>query len=299
MKARMFSIIIPTWNNLPYLQLAVRSIRAHSAREHQIIVHVNDGSDGTLDWVRAEGLAHTASPENVGVCYAVNAATRLVTQDHVLYLNDDMYVLPGWDASLARHAAGFRARGIGSFMLSGTMIQPPDRPASASSSAPYVSGATVFADYGRRPETFERERLLADQARLVRGYWRGSIWPPTLVTTDDWLRVGAYSVELSPGMSSDNDFAMKLWHSGCRAFVGIGDALVYHFGCVSTGRIRKNDGRRQFLRKWGITQRDFDDVVLRRGQDLPASEVYAPIDAAALEPALRRARWRGAIKSRF
>ena len=51
----MFSIIIPTWNNLPYLKLVVDSLRRHSAYDHQIIVHVNDGSDGTLDWVRSEG----------------------------------------------------------------------------------------------------------------------------------------------------------------------------------------------------------------------------------------------------
>lgn len=291
----MFSIILPTWNNLPYLQLAVRSIREHSAQDHQIIVHVNDGSDGTLDWVRAQGLDHTATPQNVGVCYAVNMATRHVRGDHVLYLNDDMFVLPGWDASLARHAEQLRARDIASYLLSGTMVQPPDQPAAA----PFVSGATVFADYGRTPETFEEARLLADREKLVRGYWRGSIWPPTLVTTEDWLRVGGYSVELSPGMSSDNDFAMKLWHAGCRIFVGIGDALVYHFGCVSTGRIVKNDGRKQFLRKWGITQRDFDTMILRRGDDLPAEEVFTPIDAQALEPALKRARWRGAIKARL
>ena len=52
----MFSIVIPTWNNLAHLQLVVRSIREHSAEAHQIVVHVNDGSDGSLEWVRAEGL---------------------------------------------------------------------------------------------------------------------------------------------------------------------------------------------------------------------------------------------------
>ena len=54
----MFSMIVPTWNNLPFLKLAVETIRRHSAHEHEIVVHVNDGSDGTLDWVRGQGLAH-------------------------------------------------------------------------------------------------------------------------------------------------------------------------------------------------------------------------------------------------
>lgn len=53
----MFSILIPTWNNLPYLQLCIESIRRHSAFEHEIIVHVNEGTDGTLEWVRAQGCA--------------------------------------------------------------------------------------------------------------------------------------------------------------------------------------------------------------------------------------------------
>lgn len=52
----MFSIIIPTWNNLPYLKLVVASLREHSAYAHQLIVHVNDGSDGTLAWVREQGI---------------------------------------------------------------------------------------------------------------------------------------------------------------------------------------------------------------------------------------------------
>jgi glycosyltransferase involved in cell wall biosynthesis len=87
----MFSIIIPTWNNLPYLKLVVDSLRRHSAYDHQIIVHVNDGSDGTLDWVRSEGIEHTASPTNIGICHAVNLAAARATRDYVVYMNDDMF----------------------------------------------------------------------------------------------------------------------------------------------------------------------------------------------------------------
>ena len=44
----MFSII-PTFNNLDYLKLCLDSIKKNSEYNHEIIVHVNDGSDGTLD----------------------------------------------------------------------------------------------------------------------------------------------------------------------------------------------------------------------------------------------------------
>lgn len=48
-KAHVFSILIPTWNNLDLLQLCIESIKKNSAFSHQIIVHINEGIDGTLD----------------------------------------------------------------------------------------------------------------------------------------------------------------------------------------------------------------------------------------------------------
>jgi glycosyltransferase involved in cell wall biosynthesis len=71
---RLFSIVIPSWNNLPFLKLCVESIRKNSVHSHEILIHANIGTDGTRDWLQAEGLPFTASPENVGVCWAVNAA---------------------------------------------------------------------------------------------------------------------------------------------------------------------------------------------------------------------------------
>ncbi len=63
----MFSILIPTWNNLPYLQCCVHSIQSHSAFAHQIIVHINDGRDGTRKWIAEQGIEYTASDANIGI----------------------------------------------------------------------------------------------------------------------------------------------------------------------------------------------------------------------------------------
>lgn len=48
----LFSILIPTWNNLAFLKLCLKSITKNSTFNHQILIHVNDGSDGTLEWVK-------------------------------------------------------------------------------------------------------------------------------------------------------------------------------------------------------------------------------------------------------
>ena len=87
-----FSIVIPTWNNLAYLQLCIASILKNSTYQHQIIVHVNEGTDGTLEWVKAQtNIDYTYSENNVGVCYALNNCRSLLSTDYFLYMNDDMY----------------------------------------------------------------------------------------------------------------------------------------------------------------------------------------------------------------
>ena len=284
----MFSIVIPSWNNLAFLRLAVDTIRRHSSAPHQILVHVNDGSDGSLDWVRAQGIAHTHSDSNVGICYAVNRVAALATQPYLVYMNDDMAVTPGWDAPLIDTAGRLAGR---RFMLSATMVEPTAT----------GNRCVSVGDFGRDPASFREADLIAALPALRRGDWLGSTWPPTLVPTWMWTEVGGYSVELSPGMSSDNDFTMKLWHAGCRVFLGLGDSLVYHFACVSTARIVKNNGGRQFLRKWGIGQRDFDRICLRRGETVEreaglCERVLDDEDEARLAKAHRKASWSVRLK---
>ena len=279
----MLSIVIPTWNNLAFLKLAVATIHRHSAAEHEILIHVNDGSDGSLAWVQSQGLAHTHSSDNIGICYGVNRVAALATRRYLVYLNDDMAVLPGWDARLLEVAERLEGR---RFMLSATMIEAGGA----------GNSCTVAADFGGDAAAFREAELIAALPRLRRSHWLGSTWPPTLLPRWMWTEVGGYSVEFSPGMSSDNDFSMKLWHAGCRTFIGLGDSFVYHFSRVSTGRIVRNDGRLQFLHKWGISQRDFDRGCLHRGEPVELEAALAGRVPDARDRALlARARLRSRI----
>jgi len=248
----MFSIIIPSWNNLPYLKCCVESILKNSIYQHEIIIHINEGNDGTKTWVEQQGLKYTYSAENIGICRAVNLASSLITMEYVMYMNDDMYVCPAWDAALE---AEIKAMGNNIFMLSATMIEPNFT----------GNNCVVHADFGNSIETFQEQKLLSEYASLKRDDWNGSTWPPTIVRRDDWFAVGAYSIEFSPGFSSDDDFAMKMWFLGCRYFKGVGHSLVYHFQTKSTQRVAKNNGRMQFLNKWNIAQSALHKHLIKRG----------------------------------
>ena len=240
----MFSILIPSWNNLSYLKLCIDSIRRHSTFQHEIIVHINDGSDGTLDWVRAQDIRHTWSPGNIGICIALNKLAQQASQDWLLYMNDDMFCTPGWDCAFVD---ALKQLGNVPAYLSAQLIEPVDNDTA------YITSA----NFGTHPENFDETGLLAFAAKLASADHYGVMSQPTLVSRALWHSVGGYSIEFGPGMSSDNDFAIKLWLVGCRLFKVVGASRIYHFSQSSTGRVRRNHGGRTFLLKWGISQKVF------------------------------------------
>ena len=246
-----FSIIIPSWNNLNYLKKCVAGILQNSKQEHQIIIHVNEGSDGTTDWLKKEGILFTHSAENIGICLGFNKAFELTDKEHVMYMNDDMYVLPDWDEALAEAIPSET-----NWMLSSTMIEPRDS----------GNRSIVFANYGRDIASFRENDLLQNFKSLKRADWSGASWPPVLLPQKLWANVGCFSIEYSPGMYSDPDLSMKLWQQGVRYFRGVGQSLVYHFQSKSTKRISPNNGRHTFMKKWGITPSFFYNSYLRMGQ---------------------------------
>jgi len=251
-----FSIVIPTWNNLSYLKLCIESIRKNSHFTNQIIVFVNDGSDGTNDWLKTQtDIDFIGAPKNVGICVAVNSCRALVRSGYIIYMNDDMYVCPDWDKELFDEISGI---GHDEFMLSATLIEP--RPVSNPS---YVS---IVKDYGDSVSTFKEKELLKEFRSLgQQPDWSGSSWPPSVVSTRMWDIVGGYSIEFSPGMYSDPDFSMKLWRFGVRIFKGVSASRVYHFQSKSTGKVKKNDGNKTFLIKWGLSAKVFYQYYLKMG----------------------------------
>lgn len=249
-----FSILIPSWNNLKYLQLCIESIQKNSKFQHQVIVHVNDGSDGTREWLNQNDIEFSASPENVGICTAMNSAYQLAKHDYIVYMNDDMYCLPNWDAYIVKDILDLNHS---NFMISATLIEPHDT----------GNKAVIAKNYGDSLETFEEEKLLSNFDKLAHQDWSGSCWPPNVVHRNMWDKIGGYNELFSPGMSSDDDFAMRMWQAGCRYFKGISASRVYHFQCKSTGRIIKNNGRRTFFDLYGMTQKTFHTFYLHRGDN--------------------------------
>ena len=249
-----FSIVIPTWKNLEYLDLCYDGIIANSAMRHEIIVFFNEYDADCGRWTEGKNLLFDKSHDNLGVCGAVNKAVKLATTDYVCYLNDDMYALPGWDTALEQYL------GIAEKLcLSGTAVEAGD------ATACYIGGQ----DYGRTPAEFQKERILKEYARLKRPYNMVSTWTPMLISKRDWDAVGGFDENYFPGNGSDPDFAMKMYQHGCRHFIGVGSSLVYHFSRRTIARFDGGDvmdPKAYFEKKWGMTWKKFLSKVIRRDE---------------------------------
>ena len=239
----MFSIIIPTFNNLCYLKVCISSIKNNSKFNHEIIPHINEGNDGTENFLISKNIKYSITNYNAGICEGANKASKKATTDYILYAHDDFYFLPGWDEILLDEVNKIPHN---NFYLSGIMMN---------------NGPLKF-DCGNTLENFNEKKLL-DNFKNVNHYdFQGSTWAPHLIHKDLWDDVGGFSEEYFPGTGSDPDLNMKLWNKGVRIFKGINDFKVYHFGSIVTRKYKNHPtiktesgsrGGKIFLLKWGIT----------------------------------------------
>ena len=74
----MFSIIIPTLNNLKYLKFCIGSIKKNSEMDNEILVHVSeDESEETRNFLIEQKIKYTYTSENVGLCTAINSIAEI------------------------------------------------------------------------------------------------------------------------------------------------------------------------------------------------------------------------------
>ena len=268
----MFSILIPSYNNLEYLKTCIDSLKKNSEYAHQIIVHINEGTDGSLQYVKENNIEYTYSEDNIGMPKALNKASKLSKFDYILISHDDFYYCPGWDVELVNNV---KFIGHNNFYLSSTM----------------VGAGQVEFDAGQTVDNFDETKLLDNLEKIKTIDFQGTTKCPGLIHKEVWKRVGGWSEEFSPTGGDDTDFAMKLWKINIRIFKGLGKSLAYHFGSITT---RKKDkslftylgsrGNKIFLKKWGYNINFFENFFLKSGLDKSKNLIFNEYTGPLKEP---------------
>ena len=278
----MFSILIPTFNNLEYLKICIDSIKKNSNYEHQIIVHVNEGSDQTIEYVQQNNLDFTYSKKNIGMSLALNTASKLAKLNYILISHDDFYYCPNWDTEFVNE---LNLLNHNNFYLSGTMVN-----AVSSFNKNDLSKPPVF-NAGLTFKEFDEAKLLENLNQIKTIDFQGSTKHPALVHIDIWKKVGGWSDEYFPTGGDDTDFNMKLWNENVRIFKGLGRSSVYHFGSITTRKKNKrlftylgSKGNKIFLLKWKIGINFFEKFYLRSGLDKNKKKIFNKYDGPLTEP---------------
>ena len=260
----MFSVIIPTYNNINYLKLCIKSLKQNSKYNHELIFHINEGTDGTLDFLNNTEYKFSYSSNNKGVCVAFNEAVKISTKKYIVLGHDDMYFCPEWDEIFNQELKKYDD--AKDFFLSGTMVQPFE--------------SYIYLDCGKTINDFNEQKLLSNLPKISYNDFQGTHWQPSLIPRSTWDKVGGFSEEFSPGLGSDPDFNMKLWKKGVRLFKGLGKCRVYHFSSISLRKKAWNNGSKIFLLKWGISIKFFKKYFLKTGENFdgelnnPAINLY-------------------------
>ena len=242
------SILIPSFNNLSYLKFFLNSLKENSLFEHEIVIHVNDGSDGTLDFVQKSNFKFTHSKENIGLCSSMNKAYKLTTSDFLLYAHDDMYFCKNWDKYLIDE---INKQKNNFYYLSGTNVS--------------TRFGLINYNCGDTLENFDEIKFLKFCIDDNTPDLQSAHWAPHLIHRELWDKIGGFSEEFNPGDGSDPDFCMKLWLENVRIFKGISKFKVYHFNSLTTrnNKVKMNDGTKNFLLKYGFNPKFFRKYYLK------------------------------------
>ena len=268
----MFSILIPTFNNLNYLKICIDSLKKNSKFDHQILVHVNQGTDGTLEYLKSINIEYTYTRENIGMPRALNQASKKAKFNYILISHDDFYYCPEWDTEFKKELDLIDNN---KFYFSATM----------------VGAGQVQVNAGQTAQSFDKKKLINNLENIKTFDFQRTTKCPGLVHIDVWKNLGGWSEEFSPTGGDDTDFAMKMWKYDVRIFKGLGKSLAYHFGSITTRKKDKSlftylgsKGNKIFLKKWGISIKFFEKYYLKSGLNNEKKLIFNKYDGPLKNP---------------
>ena len=243
-------------------------------------MHVNEGSDKTIEYLQKNNLDFTYSKKNSGMSLALNTASKLAKLNYILISHDDFYYCPNWDTEFVNELNSLNHK---NFYLSGTMVNAASFEKNDFLNPPYFNAGLTFKE-------FDEVRLLENLNKIKTIDFQGSTKHPALVHIDIWKKVGGWSEDYFPTGGDDSDFNMKLWNENIRIFKGLGKSSVYHFGSITTRKKDKSlftylgsKGNKIFLKKWKIGIYFFEKFYLR-SYDNNRNKILNRYDGPLTEP---------------
>jgi glycosyltransferase involved in cell wall biosynthesis len=262
------TFVLPSRNNLEFLQLAYNSIRKLGVEYHEGVAMTQDfhdililddaSVDGTQEWIKSLNdpnliTYYNPGPERIGIVGMFDKGIEMARTEIIFAFHADMVAGPDLDTNILKHLKP----GV---VVSATRIEPPLHP---------PGPEKVTEDFGVEADQFKKDEFInycRKLSTLNKDKFTEGIFAPWCMYKSDYLAIGGHDELFAPQSKEDSDLFNRFVLNGYKV-IQSWDSLVYHF--TSRGsRFNKHAGggagknseewlyttnknARNFIRKWG------------------------------------------------
>lgn len=251
------TFVIPSRNNLEFLQLAYKSIKDLNG-EHEILVLDDASTDGTSEWIKSLNdkkliTYRNEGPERIGIVGMFDKGIQMARTPIIMAFHADMVASPNMDKNILKHLTPLS-------VVCATRVEPPLHPSGPEK---------LTMDWGNEVDEYDYDLNRVKLSQLEVEYTNKTtegIFAPWCMYREDFLSIGGHDELFAPQSKEDSDLFNRFVLNGYK-IIQSWDALVYHF--TSRGsRFNKHSGGaagvnsqewihtttkngRNFIRKWG------------------------------------------------
>lgn len=271
---------ISTYNNLPYLKIAIESVRKNSYfKEAPFIIHAENCNDGTDEWLKENNQKYNLdiyidhNNEPLGIGGGMNFCANRVKTEYIMFLHSDFYVTTNWDKSLLDVFNKYpnKKMWVCSHRVEpnmfgnvnsrpGTVIVPKDK-----FGAYYDDFNSSYFDI------WSKEFTSLNNFEIPKGEGVSG-----LIRKVDWDEIGGNDALFAPASWEDMDLFLRMLKKDFE-FILTTNSLVWHFGARGSHRLEENEGKSstrqqkaerenqvKWLSKWGKLP-TFNEVGMIKG----------------------------------
>ncbi|QGG95845.1 glycosyltransferase [Actinomarinicola tropica] len=244
----LVSIVVLAWRQADLLDACLRSLAQHDTEVPFEVVLVLNGATAEVRRLvadRVQGAVVVDSSTNLGFAGGNVLGASVARGEHLVLLNDDAEVLPGWLDQLVAAVDRPTVGAVGSLVLF------PDGTVQDAGGAIWPDGWTSIAD------RHHPVHIAARRGRRRVHYASGC---SLLVRREAWDAVGGLDTRYHPAYFEDVDLCLALDQKGWEVLVEPTSMILHHESASSTSRFKSflfERNHRQLLDKWGrvVTER--------------------------------------------
>ena len=270
---------LSTYNNLPYLKIAVESVRKNSYyKDAPFIIHAENCTDGTDEWLAENAnkyqLEYYVDKNEVplGIGGGMNFCAERVQTEYIMFLHSDFYVTENWD----RGCMGvFEKYPDKKLWVCSHRVEPRMFPNSQSRPGTVIVSKEVFGAYHHdfNSELFDqyaKQFVELNDFEIPKGEGVSG-----LIRKADWDYIGGNDPLFAPASWDDMDLFLRMLNEGYE-FILTTTSLVWHFGARGSHRLEENNG--QSSQRQRIAEIENQRKWLSKWKSFPTFDQYGMIN---------------------